>query len=112
MRMSTHRLRLIVVLTAQLIFWTASCMCVLNELYWFNPQQYSPVPYLIIHTLHLLAILVLRWLYETPLETVQEAARLSGGAWAQRMALNPDGSKRRLQPFASSNITPGIIAFT
>ncbi|KAF9016653.1 hypothetical protein BDZ89DRAFT_1075411 [Hymenopellis radicata] len=96
--MSTYRLCLISIFTAHLIFVTLFCMLVVSEVYLYNPQVYSPVPYLTIHTLHFLVILVLRWLYETPLETVQEAARLAGGPWAKRMALKPGGSKRRLQP--------------
>ncbi len=88
--MSIYRLRLLAVGAANFILCMALCMCFLTSVYWYIPHLYSPVLYLAIHTLHLVIIFVLCWLFETPLETVQEAARWSGGPWAQRQrALNP-----------------------
>ncbi|KAF9022974.1 hypothetical protein BDZ89DRAFT_1070335 [Hymenopellis radicata] len=58
-------------------------------------QYTSRLLYIIFHPLHLLIILTLRWLYETPLDTVQEVARGGKGRWARQMAgLKPDGSQR------------------
>ncbi len=76
-------------------------MCLLNDFRMYDPRLYSPEIVLTVHTLHLLVLWALCWYYETLLETVQEAARLVGGPWAERqMIANPVGSKRRREePF-------------
>ncbi|KAF9007318.1 hypothetical protein BDZ89DRAFT_1079456 [Hymenopellis radicata] len=59
-------------------------------------EPYGSLLYRIVHPINLLIILTLLWFYETPLETVQEVARLGNGRWARQMAaLKPDGSQPR-----------------
>ncbi|KAF9028042.1 hypothetical protein BDZ89DRAFT_782295 [Hymenopellis radicata] len=104
--MSTCRFHSISFVAIFLIILTDLCMQLLalsesSELE--GPHAaYASLLYHIIHPLHLLIILTLRWFYETPLETVQEVERLRKpeGRWAQQM--KPDGSQR-VQPSGEYN---------
>ncbi|KAF9048124.1 hypothetical protein BDZ89DRAFT_1058070 [Hymenopellis radicata] len=69
--------------------------------------SYASLVYYIVHPLYLLIILTLRWFYETPLETLQEVARLRKpeGRWARQMAgMKTDGSQRA-QPSGEYNLS-------
>ncbi|KAF9028047.1 hypothetical protein BDZ89DRAFT_1133859 [Hymenopellis radicata] len=67
---------------------------------------YASLIYQIVHPLHLLVILTLRWFYETPLETVQEVERLRKpeGRWAQA-GLKP----QRTEPMGEYNLSDYVF---
>ncbi|KAF9028046.1 hypothetical protein BDZ89DRAFT_1133858 [Hymenopellis radicata] len=112
--MSTCRFRPISVVAIGLFLPTVLFMHIVAiiEFSELDPDvAYASLLYHIVHPLYLLIILTLRWLYETPLETVQEVERRRKpeGRWAQKMAgLKPDGSQRS-QPSGEYNLSDYVF---
>ncbi|KAF8918344.1 hypothetical protein CPB85DRAFT_1281587, partial [Mucidula mucida] len=95
MSIESNRFRLILVAAAGLDIAFFSFMLFLGEGAF---QPYTSLIYQIIQPICLIIILALRWFYETPLETVQEVARLRNWRWARAYKKPDEGSTQPERP--------------